>query len=58
MTNVETIEKVREILHTASDDPADDLIRLGGALIRIGKTLKGKTAKEARAILRAVEAIQ
>ena len=53
----ETVQKIVEVLDTATNDPADELIKMGEVLIEVGKALKGRSGHEARGIITAVQAI-
>lgn len=57
MSKLEVIKKCQEVLHNCGDDPADEMIKLGKALMGIGQALKGMSVAEARATMQAVEAM-
>lgn len=54
MQKLEIVEKVRQILKSHCEDPADQIIKEGETLVAIGKALKGLGLHEARAVMRAV----
>lgn len=58
MNKIDVVAKVQEILRTRCDDPAEQIIMEGEALVAIGKALKGLSMSEARAVIQAVAAIQ
>lgn len=55
MTKLEVIQKVNEILKQHCDNPSEQMVKEGQALVAIGKALKGMSIAEARATMRAVE---
>jgi hypothetical protein len=57
MTKIELVRKIQEVVNDHAMDPADELIKLGEALILVGKVLKGHSGTEAAAIMTAVAAI-
>ncbi len=56
-SRVDVLSKVREILNTCQD-PAEELIAMGEALAKIGRALKGLPPTEAKAVLRALMAME
>ena len=54
MNRLEVINKIREIIDADTDDPAEELVKMGEVLIKIGKSLQGLSIEEARKVLRAV----
>lgn len=53
MVKTEIIEKCMEILQRECDDPAQELIKMGNALVGIGNAVKGLSIVEARATIQA-----
>lgn len=58
LNRMELVGKIREIIGSHSNDPAEELIELGTAMVEIGKALKGQSPANARAILAAVTALE
>ena len=54
MNRLEVINKIREIIDADTDDPAEELVKMGEVLVKIGKSLQGLSIEEARKVLRAV----
>ena len=54
MNKLEVVNKIREIIDADTDDPAEELVKMGEVLIKIGKSLQGLSIEEARKVLRAV----
>lgn len=54
MNRLEVVNKIREIIDADTDDPAEELVKMGEVLIKIGKSLQGLSIEEARKVLRAV----
>jgi hypothetical protein len=58
MTKLEILKRVREILDNCCDEPAEQIIKEGEALVAIGKALKGLPIHDARAVIRSVAALE
>lgn len=56
-TRQDVLMKIQEIVKENTIDPADEMIACGEALVAIGKTLKGVSAADARAIVAAAVAL-
>ena len=54
MNRLEVVNKIREIIDADTEDPAEELVKMGEVLIKIGKALKGLSVEESRKVLRAV----
>lgn len=52
------MKEVHAIIVGSTNDPAEDLIAMGQALISIGETLRGRSNGECRAIMHAVMALE
>lgn len=57
MTRIELVRKVQEVLNQHAEDPAEELIKTGEALIALGKALKGRSRAEAMAIITAAASL-
>lgn len=57
-SKLDVIKHVREILASHCEDPAEQMIREGEAIVAIGNTLKGLSLTDARATLRAVAVLE
>jgi len=58
INRMELLDQVRDIIKEHCNDPAEELITLGTAMVDIGKALKGQSPAEARAILTAIIALE
>lgn len=58
MNKMTLVKKVQEILDSRCEDPGDQMVKEGEALAAIGRTLKGVSLADARAIIRAVSALE
>ncbi len=54
MCKTEIMEKCLDVLQKECEDPAEELIKTGNALVGIGNALKGMSLAEARATIMAV----
>ena len=54
MNRLEVVNKIREIIDADTEDPAEELVKMGETLVKIGKALKGLSVEESRKVLRAV----
>lgn len=54
----ETMKLVKDTLESNTCDPADELIAMGTALIKIGETLQGLPVEDARRIMHAVQILE
>ena len=54
MNRLEVVNKIREIIDADTDDPAEELVKMGEVLVKIGQALKGLSVEESRKVLRAV----
>ena len=54
MNRLEVVNKIREIIDADTDDPAEELVKMGEVLIKIGQALQGLSVEESRKVLRAV----
>lgn len=57
MIAFELAQKVLEIVRSASDDPSEQLIKEGQALVSIGKALAGQSRQDCIKIMQSVEAL-
>ena len=57
MSAMDVVAKIQEIICTMYDDPADQIIKEGEALKRVGEALKGKSWTEARAVILALKTL-
>jgi hypothetical protein len=57
LNRIELMRKVNEVVDDATNDPADELIAMGEALVKVGQALKGLTIHDARAVIKGVQAI-
>ncbi len=57
LNKADTVQEIVKYLNSATNDPADELIKMGEVLVEIGKALKGRSAHDARAIMTAVVAV-
>ncbi|GEM_PF-6375886 len=57
MTKQEVIIKIQEVLAKESENPAEEIAKLGRSLIGISDALNGLTVAECRATLNAVSAL-
>lgn len=56
MMKLEPVEKVLEVLNqSCQDSPADELIRMGECLIKLGKILKPLSRVDAMKVMSAVQ---
>jgi hypothetical protein len=55
MCKTEIVENCLEVLQKECDDPAEELIKTGNALVGIGNALKGMSLADARATIMAVK---
>jgi len=58
INRVELVQKVREIIGEHTNDPAEEMIALGTAMVEIGKALRGRSLPDQRAIIAAVAAME
>jgi hypothetical protein len=58
LNRMELVNKIREIIGAHSNDPAEEMIALGTAILQIGQALKGQSPADAKAILAAVQALE
>ena len=58
MNKLELVEKVRQILDSSYEDPAEQIIKEGEALAQIGYALKGLNIHDARAAIKAVAVLE
>jgi hypothetical protein len=58
LNRVELLNKLMEIVRSCANDPADDLIALGNALIEAGAVLKDRSAADQRAIIIALQVLE
>lgn len=54
----ELMGQIMEILEAVSEDPAEKLIAMGEAFVKVGTCLKGVPLTEARNVIRAVALMQ
>lgn len=57
-SKLDVIKHIREILASHCDDPAEQMIREGEAIVAIGKSLRGLSLPDARAAIRAVAILE
>jgi len=57
MTSPEVLDKLAEVLKSECDDPGEELIRYGRALVKIGEIIRGRSVDETRRIITAVAAL-
>lgn len=55
MMRIEVVKKCNEILLSHCDDPSDELIKIGKAIVAIGQALKGMSISDARETMEAVK---
>jgi hypothetical protein len=58
MNKVEIVQSIREILRSNADDPVEEIIKHGKALVAIGEALKGLPLRDAKAIIESVMALE
>jgi hypothetical protein len=51
----DVVEKIMEILNTECERPADELVKLGKTLVKVGTTLKPLPRHDARQVMLAVK---
>lgn len=51
------VDKILEILRDNCEDPADEIVKLGKVLQEIGEVLRGSSLADARATMKAIEAL-
>lgn len=54
----EALQAINDILDQSAEDPGDGIVALGECLIQVGRQLKGRSVSEAKAIIKAVEALR
>lgn len=58
MERTDVVHKVLQVLDAQADDPAAELIRLGEALIAVGKALHGLSTSDARRVVESVAVLE
>jgi len=50
----EVLTMLHEVIMDTTEDPADSIIKMGTALVEMGKALKGVSSADAKAIIKSV----
>ena len=53
-SRAETLGLLHEVIMDKTEDPADDIVAMGTALVEMGKVLKGVSSADAKAIIKSV----